>query len=173
MHVQSFVTFRVPLRPQKCLKLLGDTMELTCHAQAQLWYLIKIFTSVNMGVKFPEFLCIRKVWNVSMKWKLTQEINMVDFLSGEKLFVQNDESNYLTEFHEHPSNFIPTWPCVLGRYGAHWPHQAQSQETFLTVLTFVPILVTFWPSQTPQKCKGPLDPWHFCAWASIIVLAMW
>lgn len=30
-------------------------------------------------------------------------------------------SNNPTEFHEHQSNFTPTWSCIWGHYGTCWP----------------------------------------------------
>ena len=61
------MTFQAPLEPQKCVKIFGETIELKCHAQAQVQHQIEIFTSVNMDAKFPEFLCIPKVSNVIVK----------------------------------------------------------------------------------------------------------
>ena len=44
---------------------------------------------------------------------------------------QNYESNEPTKFHEHPGNFIPTWPCVWGHYAGHaWAQSLQDIEIF-------------------------------------------
>ena len=69
-----------------------------------------------MGAKFLEFLCILKASKCVLKMKTnTQNAKWLTSCWVEKkklYYFQNDESNDPTEFHEHQSNFIPTWLCV-------------------------------------------------------------
>lgn len=95
---------------------------------------------------------------------------LLEVLKKKKYYVKNNESKEPTKFNAHQRNFVLKWPCVWGRYGAHWQFQRQWAQwsLYFHARALIIIISSKTTGSWHFQCQGLLGPWHFRARALMI-----